>query len=114
MVIFIFLYDLFYHLIPVKIVSFTMALILIFNVLGSRFPVHFYYWQIGLKDLLWGVSIGFLFFFLQYFFSKGRWVGEGDIFLGVFFGVMFGIKGLLLTLFLAYLLGAFLSLILII
>lgn len=56
--------------------------------------------------LIIAALIGFVFFALQYYFSKGKWVGAGDMKFAALLGVMLGIKGLLLCLFLAYVGGA--------
>lgn len=58
------------------------------------------------ESLLLGAGIGFAFFFLQYAISKGRWIGGGDIRLGVLIGLALGWKGALLALVLAYLSGS--------
>jgi len=54
--------------------------------------------------LLAGI-IGISFFGLQYFFSKGRWIGGGDIVLGGFLGVTLSFPNILVALALAYLMG---------
>lgn len=57
---------------------------------------------------------GFMFFALQYYLSKGKWIGGGDMKLGALLGFMLGIKGLLVTIFFAYVIGALTAMILII
>ena len=54
-----------------------------------------------------------LFFALQYLVSSGRWIGGGDIRLGVLMGFMLGWQLTLVALFLAYLSGAIIGVILI-
>jgi prepilin signal peptidase PulO-like enzyme (type II secretory pathway) len=51
-----------------------------------------------------------LFFLLQYVVSKGRWIGEGDIWLGMLIGVWFLWEQALLAVWLAYVGGAVVSL----
>lgn len=104
LLVFTFLYDLLYEeildaatVIPAAIV---FALSLIFE------------WQ-TLSSLLIGAAVGTGFFLVQYFVSRGRWIGQGDIFLGLFMGVIVGWPHILLALLLAYVLGAAGSLILI-
>jgi prepilin signal peptidase PulO-like enzyme (type II secretory pathway) len=58
--------------------------------------------------LIGGVVLGG-FFWLQFALSKGKWVGGGDIRLGVLMGVMLGLEQGLVALFLAYVLGAIIS-----
>jgi prepilin signal peptidase PulO-like enzyme (type II secretory pathway) len=48
-------------------------------------------------------------FFLQYVLSRGRWIGGGDIRLGLLMGVILGWPNILLSLGLAYVLGAIVS-----
>jgi len=50
--------------------------------------------------------IGGGFFALQYGISRGAWVGGGDIRLGVVMGVMLGFPSILYALFIAYIVGA--------
>ncbi len=72
-------------------------------------------------NMLIGGGIIFLFFFLQYFFSKGTWIGGGDLRLGALMGILLswttgifsGWMIAILALLIAYLLGGVLSLILI-
>ncbi|MEK7452424.1 MAG: prepilin peptidase [Patescibacteria group bacterium] len=52
------------------------------------------------------------FFLVQFIVSKGTWVGGGDIRMGVLMGAMLGLSYGLLALFLAYVMGAFVGLIL--
>jgi len=46
------------------------------------------------------------FFALQYYFSKGRWIGFGDVKFGLVLGVLFGLKMSIVMLIIAYFLGA--------
>jgi leader peptidase (prepilin peptidase) / N-methyltransferase len=46
------------------------------------------------------------FFYLQYLVSRGRWIGFGDVKFGLMLGLIGGWPVALLTLFLAYMLGA--------
>ena len=46
------------------------------------------------------------FFLAQFLFSSGRWIGGGDIRMGVLMGCMFGLANGLVALFLSYLLGS--------
>lgn len=53
------------------------------------------------------------FFAAQYAFSKGRWIGDGDIRLGVLMGIILGWPHIVVALIIAYSLGACVGLILI-
>jgi len=61
---------------------------------------------LSIPFMLIGVLVGMGFFFLQYLISRGRWIGGGDIRLGLFMGVILGWPLILLALFLAYIGGA--------
>ncbi len=52
------------------------------------------------------------FFLAQFLISKGEWIGGGDIRLGVLMGLMLGLDAGLAALFLAYLIGATVSVVL--
>lgn len=53
-----------------------------------------------------GCAIGGGFFWLQYVASKGRWIGGGDMYLGLLMGAVLGWPGILLALMIAYVSGA--------
>lgn len=92
----IFIYDLKYYLILDKISLPAIVTALILNlVLGFE-----------ISNLLLGATIGAGFFAFQYFISKGRWVGDGDIRLGALMGLMLGWRSLLVALLIAYVIGA--------
>ncbi len=54
-----------------------------------------------------------LFFFLLWFFSKGKAMGDGDIWLAVLIGLTVGYPGIIIALYIAFLTGAALGVILI-
>lgn len=58
------------------------------------------------SSLALGMLVGGGFFWLQHRLSQGRWIGGGDIALGILMGAMLGLKGVLLALLLAYVTGA--------
>jgi len=92
----IFVYDLKHMLILDKVSLPAMAIAFIINLwLG-----------LGFLNLIYAAAIGAGFFAAQYFISRGKWVGDGDIRLGALMGLMLGVKFLLVALFLAYLIGA--------
>jgi prepilin signal peptidase PulO-like enzyme (type II secretory pathway) len=63
-------------------------------------------------NLLIGGGIGFSFFAFQYLISKGVWVGAGDMRIGAFMGLLLGWKHTLIALFIAYLIGSTIGIIL--
>lgn len=101
---FIFLYDLNYgeildgSTIPASIVLFAFSV-----------AMRWQTWQ----SMAIGVAVGAGFFWLQYVTSRGKWVGGGDIRLGLLMGVILGWPNIVFALMLAYVLGAVVSLILI-
>ena len=58
----------------------------------------------------WGALVCGGIYFVQYFCSSGRWVGQGDIDLGIFVGLCLGLKLGILSLFGAYVIGMFFAL----
>ena len=67
-----------------------------------------------LSGLAWyeplaGAAIGAAFFWLQWFLSKGRWVGSGDIRVGAAMGALLGWKYIFAALIVSYLLGTLYS-----
>ena len=63
----------------------------------------------NMLSALIGGSIGFFFYAFQYFISKGKWVGNGDMELGLFIGLALGWDKTLGALFIAYILGSLLA-----
>lgn len=97
---FIFIYDFKYQEV-LDAMAFIPA-ILIFVIKFAVFGVS---WQ----DMAIGAVIGSGFFLLQYLVSKGRWVGGGDIRIGLLMGVILGWELLLVALWIAYIVGAIVS-----
>lgn len=92
----IFLYDLRYMEIPDRITVPAMGVALVANVSLGLDP----------RPLLIGGAVIGGFFLLQYVASRGRWIGEGDIRMGLLMGFMLGLPVGLAALFLAYIAGA--------
>jgi leader peptidase (prepilin peptidase)/N-methyltransferase len=92
----VFVYDLRYMLIPDRFTIPAMLAALVFNVwLG-----------VSTGSLLAGAVVIGGFFLAQYAVSRGTWVGDGDIRLGVLMGLMLGLRDGMVALFLAYVIGA--------
>ncbi len=98
----LFLLDLRYSILPDSV---TLPGILLALVAGLVL-------QQSWKTVVFGGILGAGFFFLQYVISRGRWIGGGDIRLGGLMGVLLGWQYLLVALFLAYLVGAAVGLVL--
>jgi prepilin signal peptidase PulO-like enzyme (type II secretory pathway) len=97
----IFVYDLKYYLIISNLVWSGVAIALIIN-LG--------FLHVSLFDCSIAIVIGAGFFLLQYLVSKGRWIGGGDVRLGVMMGALLGFPNILVALFIAYVGGGLVSL----
>ncbi len=96
----IFFYDLLYQEIP-DIFTYTgIVLALIGNLIsGNPLP----------QNYITGAAFGAIFFEIQILVSRGKWVGTGDVILGLLMGIVLGWEKLILALFLAYLIGAIFS-----
>lgn len=102
--VFVFIYDLKYMLIEDIIVIPAIVAVFFLNLLsGYQFSA-----------VLIGGIMGWLFFWLQYYLTKKKGLGEGDLRLGILMGVMFGWPNVLIAIFISYIVGGFVSLVLII
>jgi len=101
----IFIYDLKHYLIPDKVL-FPAIIITFFYNLFVNFSL--------ITNFLIAVVIASGFFLTIFLVSKGKWMGFGDVKLAVLMGLLLGVKNVLVALFLAFFLGAVISIILII
>lgn len=92
----IFVYDARYSLILDRVSLPGAALAFVGNLLLG---VNFW-------DVLLGAILGAGFFLLQFLISRGRWIGGGDIRLGLLLGAFLAWPGILFALCLAYILGS--------
>lgn len=99
----IFLTDILFYLIPDALTIPAIGAILVFQIVRGA----------NLKNLAIAALIAGGFFLLQYIISSGRWIGSGDIRLGILMGVSLGIAKTLVALFIAYVGGALIALLLI-
>lgn len=60
----------------------------------------------GALNLVLAAAAGAGFFLFQYVVSGGRWIGGGDVRIGGMMGMMLGFPGVVLALFLSYVIGA--------
>ncbi|MBI5221761.1 MAG: prepilin peptidase [Candidatus Magasanikbacteria bacterium] len=58
------------------------------------------------NSLVFGALIGGGFFLAQYLLSEGRWIGGGDVRMGVMMGIWLGWQNTIVAIFLAYIIGA--------
>lgn len=99
----LFLLDMRYSILPDSI---TIPGMVVACVVGFLLGLH---WE----NIILGGILGAGFFGLQYVVSQGKWIGEGDIRLGALMGLVLGWQVLLVALFLSYILGAFVGVLLI-
>jgi len=92
----IFVYDFKYSIILDRFSVPAIGVVIIFNlILGAN----------SVEMLLAGLFIG-AFFGFQFLLSRGKWVGSGDIRIGLLIGFLFGIKLGIVALLISYILGA--------
>lgn len=92
----LFVFDLFHQLLPDRLTLPAIVIAFFANVILGA----------GVMNLVYGALVVGGFFALQFVVSRGAWIGGGDIRMGVLLGVMFGLVGGIEALFLAYILGA--------
>lgn len=90
------------YLVPDRVSLPAIAVIFILNALSG----------VKITSLLLGALLGGLWFLLQFVISRGRWVGGGDVRLGVLIGVLLGYPLVFVGLGLAYLGGSLIAAIL--
>lgn len=100
----VFFIDLKYGIIPLYVVLATSAIVLLFAGIGSPSSV--------VNLLLSGIGAS-LFFLLLFIGTKGRGMGFGDVVFAFLMGVLLGYPAIILAIYLAFLTGAGISLILI-
>ncbi|MCK5461234.1 prepilin peptidase [Candidatus Gracilibacteria bacterium] len=113
------------ELIPLLIVVFFSLVLFYYDLLFYEvddriiFPAIFlaviwaFFREIPWYAFLLGASVGFAFYAFQYYASKGRWVGAGDMRLGFFMGIVLGVEKLLFALLVAYAVGSLVAILLI-
>lgn len=100
-----FVFDIKWQLIPINVVIFSSVVLLILN----------FFIGINWLQFVYAVLISFGFFGLQYFVSRGKWIGEGDVWLSVLLALVFPTVGkIILIIFLTYFIGALVSMVLLI
>jgi len=95
----IFVYDSKYMEIPDGISIPTAVLIAIFNFIVYK----------DIQSILFGATFGAMFFIVQFIISKGKWIGGGDIRMGLIIGILFGAQQAVVAIFLSYFIGAIYS-----
>ncbi len=68
--------------------------------------------NVDFPNLIIAVALAALFFGGQRLLSKGQWLGEGDVYVGIGMALLFGWKLLIVAIVLTYVLGAIISILL--
>jgi len=106
----IFVYDLKYYLIPDKLIYPAIIITLLYDIYISLIVQDLSFLTSSISAAL--IAGGFFLFIIL--ISKGKWLGMGDLKIGILIGLFFGLPYMLIVFFLAFLSGAFVSLILLI
>lgn len=102
----LFMYDLRYSLVPDRVVLPAIIVAFLYNVVviitreSARQSV-----LSAVGYLLLATIVGAGFFAVQYYLSRGRWLGDGDIRIGALMGAMLGWPQLLTALVISYMIG---------
>ncbi len=105
----IFVYDLKHYLVADKIIYPAIIFAFLFNIFVWFITNNFY---IFISSIIAGFSVGG-FFLILVLISKEKWMGKGDILIGVLMGLILGTPMIIVGLVLAFLIGAIVSLILV-
>ncbi|OGY79667.1 MAG: hypothetical protein A3B74_02750 [Candidatus Kerfeldbacteria bacterium RIFCSPHIGHO2_02_FULL_42_14] len=100
----IFLTDLRYYLILDRVTVPALLIAFLGNLLLGK----------NVTSLLLGIAIGAGIFLLQFFLSRGTWIGGGDIRLGALLGATLGWQQTILALLIAYVVGAVIAMLLLV
>ena len=95
--VFLLLYDARHQILP----NGAVLMLAVLGLLSSLFVYKF-----SLESIAIGALVGFGFFGLMYLLSQGRWIGMGDVKLGLALGLALGASNTVFCLFSAYILGA--------
>ncbi|OGL66627.1 hypothetical protein A3H11_03075 [Candidatus Uhrbacteria bacterium RIFCSPLOWO2_12_FULL_47_10] len=110
----LFVFDLRYGLVPDEAVLPAIVIAMAYNIILSygKNPNHNY--LLPTTYYLLAVAIGAGFFALQYWFSKGKWLGAGDIRIGALMGAMVGWPYIFEAIIISYIIGGFVGVFLLI
>ena len=104
----IFVYDLKHYLVANEIIYPAIVIALIFNIYIWILSHNFW---IFARSIISAVIAGG-FFLAIYLISKGKWMGSGDALIGILMGLILGLEQTIVALFLAFLIGAVVAIIL--
>uniref|UniRef100_A0A7C4R535 Prepilin peptidase n=1 Tax=candidate division CPR3 bacterium TaxID=2268181 RepID=A0A7C4R535_UNCC3 len=111
----VFFYDWFYTIIPDKVVLPAILITFIIGVLNLILkPINgidiFIYNNNSIVPFILGIVIGGGFFLSLVLISREKWMGWGDVKLGLLLGLVLGFPNILMALFFAFIIGSIYSL----
>ncbi len=101
----LFVFDLRYGLVPDRVVLPAIIVAFVYSAI-VRFEL------LAISYLLFATVVGAGFFAAQYYLSRGRWLGAGDIRIGALMGAMLGWPYIILGIVLSYFIGGAVGIIL--
>jgi len=104
---FLFVYDARHQLLPDAV---TLPAILLAFLVNLFIPIYKNNPIPGSQNLLIAILFGIIFFALQYYLTRGKGVGSGDIRFGALMGAMLGFPSIWTALSVSYILGAIFAL----
>ena len=108
----IFVYDLKHYIIPDKIIFSAIIIAFLYQLLRTLdfgFILEFGFWNSDFRTLLnpfLSAILASVFFLTIVLLSRGKWMGIGDIKLAFFMGLFLSYPNIIISLFLAFFLGA--------
>ncbi len=111
----IFVYDFKHYIIPDKVLFPAIFITVLYRLLEVLQRANWNFSDLGLKALHLMINYLFsglgaaAFFLIIFLLSKGRWIGFGDVKLGILLGLFLGWPKVLTAMFIAYLIGGIIS-----
>lgn len=96
LLLFLIVFDLRWKLLPIEIMGASAVVFALWNLF-----LH----DVSLQHMMFAICVGSGFFLIQVILSGGRWMGEGDPWLGGLIGAILGWPTILAGLYLAYIVG---------
>lgn len=102
----IFIYDLKHYIIPDKILFPAIIITAVYDIFVQCWLNYGFFNVASFENYFLATIIASGFFFLIFFFSKGKAMGFGDVKLAILMGLLLGLTNVLVALFLAFFVGA--------
>ncbi len=100
-----------YYLVPDKIIY---PAILVAGIWQLVFGIFIRNTSYEILNTFLAAAIGGAFFLIIFLISRGKWMGMGDVKIGILMGLVLGLSHLFIALFLAFLIGGVVSIILLV